>query len=151
MNKQENLERLTSARERLDAAITRLTVEQLTRPGGCGEWSVKDILAHVVFWEQDLLRGYASLRRGEAVREYSDQEINAVNARVRRENFTRPLAEVMDEARASFRQVSAWLAVLEEDELARPYAYGLTLGEFIKVDTWEHYEEHVPPIETLDC
>lgn len=135
MTREENLAKLREARANLEAAVARLSDEQMLEPCTCGEWSVKDELAHVVFWEQHLLADAARVRRGETVHEVQDAEVNAINAANWERNKDKPLDQARKDFQTSYSQVVAWLEGASEEELAKPYAYGMTLGEFVKIDT----------------
>ena len=148
ITKQENLQQLRESRARLDEALARLTPEQLLQPGVVGEWSVKDIMAHVISWEQHLLSDYGKLFSGEEVREFeSNDEINAINAATYARYRDIPLPEIRAEFERSYQQVVAWLEAATDEQLSTPYLYKMTVGEFVKVDTWGHYAEHIEQIE----
>lgn len=49
---------MDAGRERLDACLASLDPQALLRPGVVGNWSVKDILAHLVGWNNALLGWY---------------------------------------------------------------------------------------------
>jgi hypothetical protein len=55
MNKAELIEAIRSERAELEALWAGATEEQMTRrPGPQADWSVKDLIAHLVSWEQKL-------------------------------------------------------------------------------------------------
>jgi len=56
MTKQQLLDRLENAWADLQASFAGLSEAQMTQPGVTGDWSVKDILAHVTTWEEEALR-----------------------------------------------------------------------------------------------
>jgi len=47
-NKQELYDVIYKERNKLNKALESLTDKQKQQPDACGEWSVKDILAHLV-------------------------------------------------------------------------------------------------------
>jgi hypothetical protein len=51
---------LQDARGRLLASFEGLTEEEMTQPGVTGDWSVRDVLAHLAAWD----RGYIEMFRG---------------------------------------------------------------------------------------
>ena len=55
MDKSQLLEEVRAARAKLLAAIEGLTDEELVQPGAAGIWSVKDIMAHLIAWEAELV------------------------------------------------------------------------------------------------
>src|SRR5437870_13082999 len=55
-DKQRLLRRLDTAWAALKESYAGLSDPQLTEPGVTGDWSVKDILAHVTTWEREALK-----------------------------------------------------------------------------------------------
>lgn len=64
-DREKTLAEMASARKNFLAALDRLSEEQMVRPV-VGEWSVKDLLAHVACWEEVLLPDIQRLARGDA-------------------------------------------------------------------------------------
>ena len=65
MKRDELLAALEAARAKLDAALEGMSAEDLTAPGPVGDWSVKDLLAHVTSWDVDLLTNLGKIKRGQ--------------------------------------------------------------------------------------
>ena len=135
------LEQVRAAHAELVAALERFTPEEMTAPGVNGSWNVKDMLAHITWWEQHLLR---RLRSGhddvyEGVKEIAEgrRRTDEVNARVLAENRDRPLADTLATFRASFEETLAYLEAITEEELARE-----EVAEPVGFDTYGHYPEH---------
>ena len=61
------IERLHTERRRLEANLARLGREDVLRSSMVGEWSFKDVLAHLAHWEAFLPDWIAASRRGEEV------------------------------------------------------------------------------------
>jgi hypothetical protein len=51
--KTEFLERIRTSREKLDRVVGLIDPLFMTAPGVCGDWSVKDILAHIT-WQENI-------------------------------------------------------------------------------------------------
>ena len=64
-SKKELLDSIRSTRELLEKKFSRLTPEQMVWSGSMGDWSVKDILAHLVDWEQRFIGWYKIGQKGE--------------------------------------------------------------------------------------
>src|SRR5512139_2175186 len=84
-------------REKLILKINPLTAEELMFPGTMGEWSVKDILQHLVDWEQRWMRWYQAGKCGEVVHTpedgYNWRQMGLLNERYRLMHKARPLDE----------------------------------------------------------
>jgi hypothetical protein len=126
----------------LEAVIVPLTEAQMMQPGVNGEWSAKDILAHITWWEGHMLR---TLRTGqeELGPEGSNQDVltQRKNAEVFAANRGRPLAKVRAEFEASYEEVLATLEGWPAEALAQDETY-----EEIGWDTFKHYPEHTAAI-----
>ncbi len=128
----------------LDEALAGMELDQMETSDSNETWTVKETLVHITYWEQALLADYDRWARGEPIHELeSDEEINALNAKTREQGKSMPLKQALDEFNRSFRQIINWLNGLDDQELFRPFAYGMSLGEFIGEDTWKHYAEHL--------
>src|SRR5438093_12403623 len=56
MNRQQLLNKLDTAWAAIKESYAGLSDSQLTETGVTGDWSVKDILAHVTTWEEESLK-----------------------------------------------------------------------------------------------
>ena len=56
---------LQEARERLINSYAGLTDEEMLEPGVAGDWSIRDILAHVAAWDRAQTEAYRMMLRGE--------------------------------------------------------------------------------------
>ena len=121
----------------LEALLATLSEEQMLRAGVAGAWSVKDVLVHLTWWEQDLL---AKLATGEVL----DPELKGdplavdhANALIIEAKRKTPLAEVLAEFLSSYQQVLRAIEELSEEDLAREATY-----QYLVNNTGAHYAEH---------
>ncbi len=147
MNREQNLFRIRTEHARLEAALARLTPEQMIQPGACGEWSAKDLLGHFIHWEQHMLADFERLKCGEPLHEIQNDEVDPINDAAYQKFKDWSLEDLRAEFDRSYRAVLAWLENVSEEDLRRPYLYHLTVGEFVEMDTWGHYAEHLPVLE----
>ena len=126
----------------LGAVIAPLTEAQMSQPGVNGEWSVKDVLAHLTWWEGHMLR---ALRTGQEELEPEGSNPDNLTARKNAEVFAanrdRPLAEVRAEFETTYQEVLATLEGWPAEALARDETY-----EEIGWDTFKHYPDHTAAI-----
>lgn len=83
MKKSELLEALEASHEQFLALIEGVSQADLTQPGAVGEWSVKDVMSHLLIWEAETIKllYVARLGRKPATAHFksvSDDEQNAV-------------------------------------------------------------------------
>jgi hypothetical protein len=143
MEKAEILNKILEEHEKIEKTLAGIDPTRMDDSDSEDAWTVKETLAHITAWEQVLLADYARLVRGESIHELgSDEEINGLNAETRERGKIMALSQVLAEFASSYRQIIKWLENLPETELDRPFAYDMTLGEFIGEDTWKHYAEH---------
>jgi hypothetical protein len=64
MNKNELLTQLEESREKFLDALGDLQQDQWVVPGVVGEWSIKDILAHLSRWEAEMVKLLWQARQG---------------------------------------------------------------------------------------
>lgn len=146
---------LRSERERLEAFLAGLSPEQMTRPGVEGEWSVKDILAHIVAWEQRMVGWVAAACRGETPPQLANgidgPELDRWNDETYRQYKDQTLAEVLAAFQASYPPALAAAVETPEPELfeADRFAWrnGQPLWIMVMANTGWHYKEHRESIE----
>lgn len=140
------LETIQTAYDRLDATLTSLSDEQMTRPGGGGgEWAVKDALAHLTWWER-----YTVQRLNGAPQLIQDGQdggtiLDDTNKRVYEENRPKSLAAVLAEFRDAFQQIRAAVEALPDERIADENTQGLITG-----NTYDHYDEHLQTIRAAN-
>src|SRR5438874_12320326 len=83
MDKQQLLKRLEKAWATIKGSYAGLSDSQMTEPGVMGNWSVKDILAHVTTWEEEALKYLPLIITGGRPPRYSESgSIDAVHAQM---------------------------------------------------------------------
>jgi len=55
ITKQQLLEKIRQSRAEWESFLSRLDEDQLIKPGASGEWSVKDIIAHLNWHEREMI------------------------------------------------------------------------------------------------
>ncbi len=147
LNKESLLERIHTERRRLQQNLDTLAPEQLGKAGVIGHWTVKDILAHLVDWEQRLIGWYQAGLRGEQPEVPAPgltwAELDRLNERIYQEYRHRPLDDILQAFATSYRQVLQMADGIPEDDLFVPGRYDW-LGEenlsgFILANTANHY------------
>ncbi|MHB8934095.1 MAG: ClbS/DfsB family four-helix bundle protein [Bellilinea sp.] len=56
MEKSELLEALETSHEKILSLIEDIPVDDLSRPGAMGDWSVKDLISHLLIWEAETIK-----------------------------------------------------------------------------------------------
>ena len=131
----------------LEQFLASLSPAQMTQPGLVGDWSAKDVLAHLIEWEQMVLGWYAAGLRGETpalpAEGYKWSQLPTLNQRIYEQHRDRSLADVLEGFRTSYHQIMALAESLSEEELFTPgrYAWARTnaLASYIVSCTSSHY------------
>ncbi|MBN1453868.1 MAG: ClbS/DfsB family four-helix bundle protein [Anaerolineales bacterium] len=133
--------------EALEEFLFALAPEQMTEPGMLGEWSVKDVLAHLYEWEQMVLGWLAASQRGESphvpAEGYKWSQLPALNEMIQEKHSRRTLDELLPMFRNSYEQVMATIENLSEEDLLTPGLYPWmnknTLAAYFVSCTSSHY------------
>ena len=104
LRKKELLSEIQRERSALDDTLALLSLRQMTIAGVTrGGWSVKDVLAHLVEWQQMNLDWYAAGLRGEKpampAPGYTLRELPRLNQMIYRKHHRRSLQAVMRDDR----------------------------------------------------
>jgi hypothetical protein len=124
------LAEIDKERPALEKQIASLTPGQIADPGTVGEWSVKDVLAHLIEWEQMVIGWVTAGQRGETpavpAPGYKWSETPALNQHIYEKHRDRPLQEVLDQFHTSHRQILDLLLSLSDEDLTTPRRYPWT-------------------------
>ena len=142
MDKQRLLRRLDRAWAALKESYAGLSEPRLGEPGVTGDWSVKDVLAHVTTWEGEALRHLPLILAGGRPPRYVRYGgIDAFNAKMTEEKRGLSLSEVL-------RQFEDTHGHLIDFVRRTPEAnYGNTrFPRRLRLDTYSHYPQHAKAI-----
>ena len=139
------LKRLTNERKLLEEEFATLTPEQMVQPGVVGEWSVKDVLAHLADWEAHMPIWIEAARRGDPVVEIepglSWRQFHEFNQRIFERHRNQSLVEVLKTFRGIHLQFMEMVENMPETEMFAPGRYGF-VGKGT-IYTWlSHYASH---------
>jgi hypothetical protein len=116
--------------EVLEKLCQTLTPEQITHTSAITQRAVKDVLTHLVEWEQMCLGWYAAGLRGELpalpAPGYNWAQIPALNQQIYEKYRDLPLDDVLKRFRTSYQQMLQTLQGLSEDELFTPSRFAWT-------------------------
>jgi uncharacterized protein (TIGR03083 family) len=146
MKRDELLAVLETARARLDGALDGLEPDELTVPGPVGEWSVKDVLAHITAWDVDLLTNLGNFKRGQKPGRtaWDSSGIQAQNTAWYAELQDRPLERVVADFDGVHEQLLRQVRGLTDAELEAPadWLQGRPLFQYFVDHVVTHENEH---------
>ncbi len=146
-SKRQLLESIYIERAILEQKIRGLSPDEQVYPGTMGEWSVKDILQHLVDWEQRWIGWYVAGKCREAVitpeSGYNWRQMGQLNEKYRQKHKDRPLEDVLADFNTSYQQIMNLVEQIPEAEMLTlniyPWTGKLPLIAWIAGNTCEHY------------
>ena len=152
MTKERLLDLVQSRRAEWDALVALVPRERMTEPGVAGHWSVKDIIAHLTYYE----RWFADRLHEELVgQRYTPNELDmmgdARNDIVYEQTRDQPLEMVLDESRAAFERLIAGITAHSEAFLTEPQQFEgppqpMIIWQMLAGDVYDHYPQHIPSV-----
>ena len=133
------LERLERSWRGLTEALDGIPEERLGEAGAVGTWSVKDVMGHLAFWDEQALMAAERHLAGQAPVQVPDWE--RMNERQAAERADRSAAEQRAEMERAHEMI---VALLESRPPLDPAAVGLC--GCLEEDTYQHYDEHARDI-----
>ena len=138
MTKGRLLKRLESAWASFQESYAGLSEAELLEPGVAGDWSVRDIIAHVTWWEEEALTHLPLILAGGRPPRYSVKYggIDAFNAQMTGQRKALSLAEVLQQRDDVHQRLIALIQSVPDDQLAARF------GRRLRLDTYGHYPKH---------
>lgn len=150
-----------------EAALDRLTEEQLTGPRDSAGWNVRDHLTHLAAWAN----GVAALINGEdrwqamglvptltASTPEPQRDLDVINERIVEQQRGLTAAEARAQLVEAHRRLAAAVDTLSDEQLSWPYRRfaapisgdgSRPIADYIAGDSHEHYAEHLGWIEAI--
>ena len=124
---------------------------RMTEPGPMGDWTFKDLAAHLLGWRE---RTISRLEAGAAGRDAPSpwpgelHDDDSINAWIQERSRDRSVREVLDDVDRSYQRLANALAALPEEALTDPNAVPELEGESLaETDFFSHvHDEHEPSI-----
>jgi len=135
---------------RMERLVTQLSVAQINQPGAVGAWSVKDVLAHIAFWECYAVNIIRDALRGETPVLVAEDDTERNNASVVAQYYQRSLSAVIADWQQAREDLIEQLEQLTDDDLNDPdrfpWSDGRTLLDRIAGNSYDHEQEHIEQI-----
>jgi len=138
------LAKLDKAWAAFNDSYADLPESKLLIPGVTGNWSIKDIIAHVTVWEEESLAHLPHIAAAERTPKYSDTYggIDAFNA-LKTEEFQKlSLNEVLHKRDQTHQRLIDYLHTIPEELIKTDTRFRRRL----RVDTYSHYPKHTAAI-----
>lgn len=133
--------------EHLEKSYSRLSQAKMLEPGVVGEWSIKDLLAHLMDWEQRFITWYQMGVRGENPElpetGLTWSELDHLNQQIYEKYRSRPLEEIQVAFEDSFMKILEVARSIPADDYFKPGLYpwlqNETLFDYLVANSVEHY------------
>jgi hypothetical protein len=134
-------------RTALDQFLATLTSDQMTQPNIIGEWAIKDVLSHLIEWEQMVMKWYEAGAQGKipAVpsEEYNWGQLPQLNHVIFLKYRDRSLADVQKDFKSSYKKIMKTLENIPEKDLFTrghyPWTNNNALAAYFISCTSSHY------------
>jgi len=150
MDKTTLIQTLRNEHEQWQTLLAQISEERMVQPGVAGEWSVKDIIAHVMWYERETV-GILQQRAfvGSPLWNVSLEERNAAMVA---ESRTYSLKEIQTQAQQVFEQLIQAIQELSEADLndassLRDIPPNWLPWQVIASNSYEHYHQHTPSLQ----
>lgn len=126
--------------------------ERMTQPGPMGDWTFKDLAAHLLGWRErtiDRLEAAAEGLEEPPPRWPADlDDDDLINDWIQAYHRDRSTDDVLDDVDRSYLRLAAAVTVLPEDAVTDPTAFSWLGGEsLVETDLFGHlYDEHLPTV-----
>jgi hypothetical protein len=150
----ELLDRLAHERQVLEAALEPFEGAGMEMQLMDSHWRVKDLLAHLEFWEGRVTRRLEALQRGETGETtIAAGDFDTLNAMAYDAFRHRDADEIRQTERRVYEHLVEVVAASPAADLFSPnrfeWAGGVPFVELIVGNTWEHWQEHEAQLARL--
>lgn len=149
MNKAEFASRIETACRDYETALATLDETQMIQPSTCGDWSVKDVIAHITWYEREMV----GMIRQRALlgSDLWNVSLEQRNAAIFEEYKDRLLADILSDVRTIHKSLMELIQGLSDDDFQdashfREMPPDWKPWEVIASNTFEHYLDHVADI-----
>jgi len=149
------LERIEREREFWDGLVAEIGEEHMLEPGATGDWTFKDVVAHLNGWRSKTLVRLDAAWHSQTPEAppwpanlSEDDDTDEINAWIQQASRDKSLQEVLGEYQRSFQHMHDAVTALSDRDLFEPGRYtwldGHSLATVIS-DSFGHlHEEHEP-------
>lgn len=148
MTKSETLAHIRATHSELLAQLAQISEAQAIQPNAEGEWSVKDILAHIMYWEQTVANELSLYASGQTPRAIPQAEIQGLNDRNTAYHRPRPYTEIKTDLQNTMQAHLDAVEGLTEEQAQAPCSW-MDIEHVIDNSTDEmgHWRMHIDAIQ----
>jgi DinB superfamily len=143
------IRRIEAVRRSTLAFIERMPESEVVKPRTIDEWSVKDVLAHLMSCDEETVRRFKLIARGQGNRIHWFEgmaDAHRFNARTVGAARRLGLAAVLRRMARAHADVIEWLGRLPVESLRDP-AHAYPVVEWLPTPGWRHESHHVDAVK----
>ncbi len=156
-NKKQLLRNIETANDRYTEAIKALSPEDFSASARPGEWTAKDIIAHVSSWEKLLCEWLEAAWSGIAPQTpviCDEAGTERINTQIYNKNRDRSLDDILSEVQPTYDRALALVREYASDENLGdrlPYSWACEdpLWKIIAYNTYLHFDEHAQTLHEI--
>jgi len=143
---------LRTERAQWNALLDQVGLDRMDITGIEGEWSVKQLVAHLTWYEQAVVDGAQQLQTAGTFprRRPAGMSMDEMNAQIAEESWGRSASDVLADAQAVFERLLVVIEQCPQDLLNDPRLLGLPddMPPWMRVanNSYAHYREHEPAL-----
>jgi hypothetical protein len=150
--RQELIATLENTKAEVEALVAEAGDARLTASGVTGEWSIKDMLAHMTAWEERVVAWAEGIHQGRKPApppwstDWNDDQVNAL---IYERDRGRSLPDVLEGWRRTHRKVVDAVRTMSEEELFHEkieWLGDVPFAEALAGNSYEHQQEHAAQI-----
>ncbi|HEX6121989.1 MAG TPA: ClbS/DfsB family four-helix bundle protein [Ktedonobacterales bacterium] len=158
MTKAALLDKIATSYTTWQTLVERVPRAQMAAPGFAGEWSLKDVIAHLTVFERIIADHLEASTLGEQAPkrapwgppDANTSDVDAENAAYYRHYRETPLEEVLAAAKEHHQRLVAGIERLDESDIHESERFAWTGGQplwqAVQGNSYEHYDDHLPSL-----
>ncbi len=147
MKRTQLLSEMARVRAELEALVDDLGERHMLEPGAVGDWTVRDVLAHLTAWEVDMLTNLGRVKRGVKPGnvQWNKASIQQQNETWHAEMKDRSLHSVRIDWEGARKQTLRVLEGMSDAEANKPAGWlqGRSVADYVAEMTLNHEREHL--------
>jgi hypothetical protein len=149
------LAHIDSERDSWRDLVAEIGEDRMTEPGPMGEWTFKDLAAHLLGWRDRTIARLEAAAEGREEppppwpAELGQEEDDVINAWIHERSGDRSVREVLDDVDRSYARLAKAVTALPEDLVTRPGALPWLEDQALAdIELFGHlHDEHEPSIK----
>jgi cobalamin-dependent methionine synthase I len=134
--------RMEAAHKEFVALLASVPPEDYLIPEAFGEWSLRDVVAHIIGWQRLGVERLNLIKSGGAITPISGDEVDDINARFVREVVEATRHDLIDSLDAIHHELRELTITLSEEEIERSTEETVAVWKWLPQFSDKHLREH---------